>query len=96
MIPLSEITGGRRWNIGDGGGRHLINVKTLRVNLDQSDQMKKDQHDAGYYVGKAREYRDKAHATVDPRVKSALEAVAREFIRKARAVEPTVSRQAFQ
>jgi hypothetical protein len=32
---------------------------------------------------KAREYRDKARTVVDPRVKAALEAVAREFMRKA-------------
>jgi hypothetical protein len=43
---------------------------------------------------KAEEYRDKARATADPRVKSALEAVAREFMRKARDLDRAVPRLA--
>lgn len=57
--------------------------------------MKNDHLDADHYLRKAKEYRDKARATVDPRVRSALEAVAREFTRKARAVG-TTPRRAFQ
>jgi len=41
-----------------------------------------------------RNYRDKARATADPRVKSALEAVAREFMRKARDLDRVVPRLA--
>lgn len=80
----------------DGCDPHLINVKTLRANPDHCDCMKSDHLDADHYLRKAKEYRDKARATVDPRVKSALEAVAREFTRKARAVGTTSPRQAFQ
>jgi hypothetical protein len=58
--------------------------------------MKKDQIDADHHVRKAKEYRDKARATVDPRIKSALEAVARKFMRKAHAVGTTAPRQALQ
>jgi len=53
-----------------------------------------DQDDADRYHCKAAEFRGKACATVDPRVKSALEAVTREFIRKARACDATALRRA--
>jgi hypothetical protein len=74
----------------------LINVKTLCVNPDHPDKMKNDPLDADHYLRKAKEYRDKARVTLDPRVKSALEAVAREFARKARALATTPPRRAFQ
>jgi hypothetical protein len=48
--------------------------------------------DADDCVRKAEEYRDKARTTADPRVKSALEAVAREFMRKARNLNKTIPR----
>jgi hypothetical protein len=54
--------------------------------------MENEQLDAAHYVRKAEEYRDKARATVNSRVKSALEAVAREYIRKARDLDGTVPR----
>jgi hypothetical protein len=73
---------------------HLIQIKTLRVDMDHSANMKNDQNDADRYLCKAEEFRDKAHVTVDPRVKSALEAVAREFIRKARHFDATARRRA--
>jgi hypothetical protein len=72
----------------------LINIKTLRVDVDHSSAMKDNQKIIANYVRKAEEYRAKARATVDPRVKSALEAVAREFIRKARDLDGTVPRLA--
>ena len=58
--------------------------------------MKKDQIDADHHVRKAKEYRDKARVTLDPRVRSALEAVVREFTRKAHAVGTAAARQAFR
>jgi len=54
--------------------------------------MEKDRLDAAHYVRKAEEYRAKACAPADPRIKSALEAVAREFIRKARGVDAAIPR----
>jgi hypothetical protein len=54
----------------------------------------KDDQKAHKYLRKAREYRVRARAAVDPRVRSALEAVAREFIRKARDSDTTDPRQA--
>ncbi len=74
----------------------LINVKALRAISDHADDMKNDPLDADHYLRKAKEYRDKARATLDPRVRSALEAVAREFTRKARAVATAPPRRAFQ
>jgi hypothetical protein len=49
--------------------------------------MENDQNDSADYVRKAAEYRAKARATVDARVRSGLEAVAREYIRKARELD---------
>jgi len=63
---------------------HLIRIKGWRVNMDYPASMENDQNDADHFVRKAEEFRDKARVTLDPRVKSALEAAAREFIRKAR------------
>ena len=74
----------------------MINVKTLRAIPDYADDMKNDPLDADYYLRKAKEYRDKARVTLDPRVRSALEAVAREFTRKAHAVGTAAARQAFR
>jgi hypothetical protein len=68
---------------------HLIHIKTSRADMDQSACMKDDQNDAAEYLRKAEEYRERARATDDPRVRSALAAVAREFMRKARELEET-------
>jgi hypothetical protein len=73
---------------------HLIHIKSLRANEDHSAGRKNDQNDAADHVRKAEEYRDKARATVDTCVKSALEAVARELMRKARDLDETVARGA--
>jgi hypothetical protein len=72
---------------------HLIHIKRLRVDMDHSASMENDQNDANRYLRKAEEFREKACAAVDPRVKSALEAVAREFIRKARRFDATALRR---
>jgi hypothetical protein len=56
--------------------------------------MEKDRLDAAHYVRKAEEYRAKDRATADPRIKSALEAVAPEFIRKARGFDAAIPRLA--
>jgi hypothetical protein len=56
--------------------------------------MKNDRSDAADYVRKAEEYRDKARAALDPRVKSASQAVVRQFMRKARDIDGTVPRRA--
>jgi hypothetical protein len=72
----------------------LINIKALPGKMSHSFKTKDNQHDAGHYVRKAKEYRDKARATPDVRVKSALEAVAREYLRKARQADATAPHQA--
>lgn len=46
------------------------------------------EHDAKYYVQKAEEYQSKAKVATDPRVRDALEAAARQFMRKAREHDP--------
>ena len=43
-----------------------------------------------YYLGKAENYREKANAAGDPRLKAALEAVAREYMTKARELDPSL------
>jgi hypothetical protein len=45
-------------------------------------------HDADYYERKAEEYRAKARQAADLKVRQALEAAAREFMRKARELRP--------
>jgi hypothetical protein len=100
LTVVSEISdhrfkgnpGARRWKVVEGCGPLLINIKTLRPNLIHSLTMKNVPIDADDCVRKAEEYRDKAHTMADPRVKSALEAVAREFMRKARDLDKTTPR----
>jgi len=48
-------------------------------------------HDADYYVRKAEELRDKARRATDPKLVQALEAAARECMRKARQLRPDLS-----
>jgi hypothetical protein len=59
----------------------LINIKALPGKMSHFLKMKDHQPDSGHFVRKAEEYRDKARAMPDMRVKSALEAVAREYLR---------------
>jgi Flp pilus assembly protein TadD len=61
-----------------------MHIKTSRADMDQSAYMKDDQNDAAEYLCKER-----ARATDDPRVRSALAAVARKFMRKARELDET-------
>jgi hypothetical protein len=53
--------------------------------------MRGEQKDLAYYLGKAAEYRKKAEAVSEPRLKVALEAVAREYMTKARELDPSLS-----
>jgi hypothetical protein len=47
--------------------------------------------DAAYYLRKAEEYRDKAKMANEPRLKAALEAVAREYMAMARELDSSRS-----
>jgi hypothetical protein len=72
----------------------LINIKALSGKMSHFLKMKDHQPDSGHFVRKAEEYRDKARAMPDMRVKSALEAVAREYLRKAREADASVPHRA--
>jgi hypothetical protein len=58
----------------------------------ESSNRDPDGHDASYYVRRAEEYRDKARAAPDSTVAQALQAAAREFMRKARQLRPALPR----
>jgi len=66
-----------------------------RADLDarsaQGAVMHDEQKDLAYYLGKAEDYRTKAKAVSEPGLKAALEAVAREYLAKARELDPTLS-----
>jgi len=47
--------------------------------------------DLAYYLGKAKDYRRKAKAVREPGLKAALEAVAREYMAKARELDPSLA-----
>jgi predicted TIM-barrel fold metal-dependent hydrolase len=49
-----------------------------------------EQRDIAYYLTKAEDHRQKAKAVSEPRLKAALEEVAREYIAKARALYPSL------
>ena len=53
--------------------------------------MHDERKDLAYYLGKAEDYRKKAKAVSEPGLKAALEAVAREYMAKARELDPTLS-----
>jgi len=53
--------------------------------------MHDEPNDLAYYLAKAEDYRKKANAVREPSLKAALEAVAREYIEKARGLDPTIS-----
>jgi hypothetical protein len=72
----------------------LININAGGARMDHSRNMENNQNDAAHYVRKAEEYRAKARATPDARVRSGLEAVAQEYIRKARELKGAVPRLA--
>jgi hypothetical protein len=50
-----------------------------------------EQIDLAYYLHKAADYRKKAKAVSDQRLKAALEAMAREYMGKARKLDPSLS-----
>ncbi len=50
-----------------------------------------EQSDVAYYLRKAGDYRKKAEAASEPRLKAALEAVAREYTEMARELDPSLS-----
>ncbi len=52
--------------------------------------MAKERKDLAYYLGKAEDYRRKANAVREPGLKAALEAVAREYMAKARKLDPSL------
>jgi hypothetical protein len=54
------------------------------------DFMGDGQEDLAYLLGKAEDYRKKAKAVSDPGLKAALEAVAREYMAKARKLDPSL------
>ncbi len=52
--------------------------------------MSDEQKDLAYYLGKAENYRKKAEAVSEPGLKAALEAVARNYMAKARELDPAL------
>jgi hypothetical protein len=84
--------GNRRWATVETYQANLINIKASRTNMHHSVQMKNYLTVADNSARKAEEYRQKAHAAADPRVKSALEAVAREFMRRAHDIDKAAPR----
>jgi hypothetical protein len=50
----------------------------------------KERKDLAYYLGKAEDYRKKAKVVSEPGLKAALEAVAREYMVKARELDPSL------
>ena len=52
--------------------------------------MPEEQKDLAYYLGKAEDYRRKANAVREPGLKAALEAVAQEYMAKARELDPSI------
>jgi hypothetical protein len=50
-----------------------------------------EQKDVAYYLRKAEDYRQKANAVSEPRLKAALAAVAREYMTRARELDPSLS-----
>jgi hypothetical protein len=47
-----------------------------------------ERKDLAYYLGKAEDYRRKANAVREPGLKAALEAVVRQYMAKARELDP--------
>ena len=72
----------------------MINIKATGAGYIIVVDMENDHLDAVHYTRKAEEYRAKARATLDLRIRSGLEAVAREYIRKARELDGEVLRLA--
>jgi hypothetical protein len=52
--------------------------------------MQDEYKDLVHYLTKAAEYRQKANVVREPRLKAALEAIAQEYIKKARELDPKI------
>ena len=52
--------------------------------------MPEERKDLTFYLGKAEDYRRKANAVSEPGLKAALEAVARQYMAKARELDPSL------
>jgi hypothetical protein len=52
--------------------------------------LSEERKDLTYYLGKAEDYRKKANAVSEPGLKAALEAVAREYMAKARELDSSL------
>ena len=63
---------------------------SVRRAMTHGDFMGDKQEDLAYLLGKAEDYRRKAKAVSEPGLKAALEAVAREYLLKARELDPTL------
>jgi hypothetical protein len=51
------------------------------------------QKDAAFNLGKAEEYRRKADEATEPRMKAAFKAIVREYLARARGIDPTLPRK---
>jgi hypothetical protein len=58
--------------------------------ITHGDFMGDEQEGLAYLLGKAEDYRKKAKAVSEPGLKAALEAVAREYMAKARELDPSL------
>jgi hypothetical protein len=64
--------------------------RSVRRAMTHGDYMGDEQEDLAYLLGKAEDYLMKAKAVSEPGLKAALEAVAREYMLKARKLDPTL------
>jgi hypothetical protein len=64
--------------------------RSVRRAMTHGGFMGNEQEDLAYLLGKVEDYRKKAKAVSEPGLKAALEAVAREYLLKARELDPTL------
>ena len=64
--------------------------RSVRRAMTHGDFMGDEQEDLAYLLGKVEDYRKKAKAVSEPGLKAALEAVAREYMAKARELDPSL------
>lgn len=62
--------------------------------MSHGEIMGDEQEGLAYLLGKFEDYRKKAKAVSEPGLKAALEAMAREYLLKARELDPTLPRMA--
>jgi hypothetical protein len=65
--------------------------RSVRRAMTHGDLMGDEQEDLAYLLGKAEDHRKKAIAVSEPGLKAALEAVAREYMLKARELDSTLA-----